>query len=213
MKGIMFGNYHSWTDLHLILSKKEIGSPAVKEDEIEVEGADSNLDLTEFFGEPKYNNVIHKFDFSTIERNSLSLFSNIKNALHGKKVRIILDEDPGFFYVGRLHVSPYTNEKGIGSLTIEANCEPYKYRLENTVITRAVDGTETINLTNSRKRAVPEVVIQSEGTIRVEYLGTNIWDLGSGSFTLPELELMEGDNLVTITGTGTITFTWKEGGL
>lgn len=213
MKGILFGNYHSWTDLHLILNKKEIGSPAVKEAEIEVEGADSNLDLTEFFGEPKYNNVIHKFDFSTIERNSLSLFSNIKNALHGKKVRIILDEDPGFYYVGRLHVSPYTNEKGIGSLTIEANCEPYKYKLENTVITRAVDGTETINLTNSRKRAVPEVVIQTDASIRIEYLGTNIWDLGSGSFTLPELELMEGDNLVTITGTGTISFEWQEGGL
>lgn len=213
MKGIMFGNYHSWTDLHLILNKKEIGSPAVKEDEIEVEGADSNLDLTEFFGEPKYNNVIHKFDFSTIERNSLSLFSNIKNALHGKKVRIILDEDPGFYYVGRLHVSPYTNEKGIGSLTIEANCEPYKYKLEKTVVQATIADSATVTLTNSRKRAVPEVVIQTEGSIRVEYLGTNIWDLGSGSFTLPELELMEGENLVTVTGTGNITFTWQEGGL
>lgn len=125
MKGITFGDYHSYDDLHLILTKKEIGSPAVKATRIEVEGADSYLDLTDFFGEPKYQNVNHKFDFSTIEKNSLSLFSTIKNTLHGKKVRIILDDDPAFFYVGRLSVSSFTSEKGIGALTIEADCEPY----------------------------------------------------------------------------------------
>ena len=213
MKGIKFGNYHSFQDLHLILSKKEIGSPAVKVKKIEVEGADSDLDLTEFFGEPKYENVKHTFDFKTILTDSLSIFSKVKNALHGKKVRIILDDDPTFFWLGRLHVSSFVDEKGIGSLTIEADCEPYKFQLDKTVISRTVNGTDTIVLTNSRKRAVPEVVIATEGSIRIVFQDTNIWDLGSGSFTLPELELTEGENLVTVSGTGTITFTWQEGDL
>ena len=34
MKGITFGSFHSYRDLKLILSKKEIGSPAVKENKI-----------------------------------------------------------------------------------------------------------------------------------------------------------------------------------
>lgn len=68
MKGIMFGNFHSYDDLHLILTSKEIGSPAVKVNKIDVEGADSALDLTDFFGEPKYEDVTHKFEFSTIIR-------------------------------------------------------------------------------------------------------------------------------------------------
>lgn len=212
VKGITFGEYHSYNDLMLILKGKEIGSPAVKANKLGIEGADGSLDLTDFFGEPKYEDVKHRFEFSTIvpREQFLSLFSSIKNALHGKKMRIILDDDPLFYYVGRLHVSSFTNEKSIGQVSIEADCEPYKYKLEKTVVSHTIDGTEAIILTNGRKRAVPKVTI--EGSIRIVYQ-SNIWDLGSGSYTLPELELTEGENAVELSGTGTITFEWQEGDL
>ena len=215
MKGIKFGDYHSYDDFHLILASKEIGAPSVKTRKIEIEGADGDLDLTDFFGEPKYENVTHKFTFSTMEQlmQFLNQFSIIKNALHGKKMRIILDDDPSFFYVGRLHVSSFTYEKGIGTVSIEADCEPYKYNLAKTVVSKAVSGTQTITLTNSRKRAVPEISIETAGSLNIVYQQSNIWDLGSGSYTLPELELVHGENSVTVTGTGTITFTWQEGSL
>lgn len=215
MKGITFGNYHSFENLSLILNSKEIGSPAIKTVKIDINGADGELDLTDFFGEPKYENVTHKFNFSTIvpQAQFLSLFSAVKDAVHGKKMRVILDDDPQFYYVGRLAVSSFTNEKNIGIISIEADCEPYKYRLEKTVVSRAVNGTDIIVLTNSRKRAVPEVRIETESGLNIVYQENNIWDLGSGSFTLPELELAEGENAVTVTGVGNITFTWQEAGL
>lgn len=215
MKGITFGSLHSYNDLKLLLTSKEIGSPAVKVRKIDIEGADSALDLTDFFGEPKYEDVTHKFNFSTIvpQAQFLTWFSTVKNALHGKKLRIILDDDPLFYYMGRISVSSFTNDKNIGMISIEAYCEPYKYKLENTVVSKAVSGTQAIILTNGRKRAVPEVTIATDTSIRIEYQGSNIWDLGSGSYTLPELELVEGANTVTVTGTGTITFEWQEGDL
>ena len=215
MKGITFGNLHSFNDLRLILTSKEIGSPEIKVRKIEIEGADSAIDYTDFFGEPKYSDVTHKFNFSTIVHQAefLSLFSTVKNALHGKKMRIILDDDPLFYYVGRLNVSSFTNEKNIGNISVEADCEPYKYKLAKTVVSKTVNGTATVVLVNGRKRAVPEVNITTAGTIRIEFQGVNIWDLGSGSFTLPELELVEGDNTISLTGTGTVVFTWQEGDL
>ena len=215
MKGITFGNYHSYNDLKLILESKEIGSPGVKENKVDIPGADSSLDLTDFFGEPKYEDVTHKFSFSTIvpQTQFLSLFSTVKNALHGKKMRIILDDDPLFFYQGRIKVLPFTNEKNIGKISIECDCEPYKYKLAKTVVSTAVSGTKVISLTNSRKRAVPEVTIATSGSINIVFQGVNVWDLGSGSYTLPELELVEGVNTVTVTGTGNITFTWQEGSM
>ncbi len=214
MKGITFGNYHSYRDLNLVLKSKEIASPAVKVRKIEIEGADSALDYTDFFGEAKYEDMKHKFEFSTIAPQSefLSQYSVVKNALHGKKERIILDDDPLFYYMGRLHISPLTTEKGIGYVTIEADCEPYKYKLQKTAVSKAVDGAVTIVLTNSRKRAVPEVRIVTDGGIRIVY-GQLIWDLGSGSYTLPELELVEGENTVEVTGVGTVTFIWQEASL
>lgn len=218
MKGIRFNGLHTYDDLGLILSKKEIGAPSEKTAELDIPGADGVLDMTDFFGEPKYGNVKHRFEFSTAAPQSefLSLYSTVKNALHGKKGRIILDDDPSFCYMGRCTVSSFTDEKGIGKMTIDCNCEPYRYKTAETVVTRAVAGAEVITLTNSRKRAVPEVTITTDSVLNIRYQTgqiINVWDLGSGSFTLPELELVEGNNLVTVTGTGTISFAWTEGAL
>lgn len=215
MKGIRFGEFHSYDDLKLILSGKEMGAPGVKSKKLDIEGADSSLDLTDFFGEPKYEDVTHRFRFSTIVPYSefLTLYSRIKNAIHGKKMRVILDDDPLFYWMGRCYVSSFTNEKNIGTVEVECDCEPYKYRLTKTVVTKAVSGTQVITLTNGRKRAVPEVSIETDTSLNIVYQEVNIWDLGPGSYTLPELELTHGENLVTVTGTGTITFTWQEGDL
>ena len=215
MKGITFGELHSYKDLNLILSEKEVGAPPVKENKLEIEGADGSIDLTEVFGRPTYGDVTLKFAFSTIVPRSdfLIQYSTVKNALHGKKLRIVLDDDPGFYYVGRCFVSAFTNERGIGRISIDCDCEPYKYKLTKTVVTRAVDGTEAITLTNGRKRAVPEITIATDTSLNIVYQAVNIWDLGAGSYTLPDLELVHGENVVTVTGTGTITFTWQEGDL
>ena len=212
MKGITFGTLHSYRDLNLILSKKEIGAPPVKENKLEIEGADGSIDLTEVFGRPTFGDVTHKFTFTSITRNdSLTLYSTVKNALHGQKLRIILDDDPGFYYAGRCYVSSYTDEKGIGTISVDCDCEPYKYKLSKTVVTKAVDGTETITLPNGRKRAVPEITIDTDTSLNIVYQAVNVWDLGAGSYTLPDLELVQGDNVVTVTGTGTIVFSWQEG--
>lgn len=213
MKGITFGEYHSYDDFKLLLLEgKEIGSPAVKENKIDVPGADSALDLTDFFGEPKYEDVRHKFPFAAIVPHSEfpSLFSTIKNAIHGKKLRVILDDDPAFYYVGRIHVSGFTSEKNVGMVTVECDCEPYKYKLQPTIVMVTVNGSKTVTLTNSRKRAVPEVTSTAAMTLA---FGSSTWTLGAGTFTLPELELVEGANAITLTGTGTVTFVWQEGAL
>ena len=212
MKGITFGEFHSYRDLRLILSEKEIGAPHVKTKLIEVEGADGSIDLTDFFGEPKYGDVTHKFTFSTIVPRSdfTTQYSEIKNALHGKKLRIVDDDDPSFYYVGRCYVSSFTSANGVGTISVECECEPYKYKLQPTIMSVTVNGTADITLTNSRKRAVPEITTTASMTF---VFGNGSWAKGAGTFTIPELELVQGENHVTVTGVGNITFTWQEGDL
>ena len=212
MKGVKFGELHSYRDFNLILSKKEIGAPSVKTNLVDIEGADGSIDYTDFFGGPKYGEVKHKFTFTTmIPRSDFSnQYSEVKNVLHGRKLRIVDDDDPGFYYVGRCYVSSFTSEKGIGQISVECECEPYKYKLAETVVSRAVDGVQVISLTNARKRAVPLVTITTDTSLNIVFKTYNVWDLGGGSYTLPELELVEGVNEVTVTGTGSISFTWQE---
>ena len=66
-------------------------------------GSDGALDLTEFFGEVKYQNRPLSFKFTTLVPQSqfMTLFAMIQNALHGQKVNIALDDDPEWYYTGR----------------------------------------------------------------------------------------------------------------
>lgn len=50
MKGVKFGTFHTYDDFGLVLSEKEIKSPTPKIKQIEVEGSDGVLDMTEAFG-------------------------------------------------------------------------------------------------------------------------------------------------------------------
>lgn len=215
MKGIRFGNYHSYDAFWLILASKSIGTPLPKTDTIEIPGGDGVLDLTDFFGDTKYGNRNLSFEFSSlvIPSDFMIQFSMVQNAIHGKKLPIILDDDPGWQYMGRISVSEWKADRNIGKLTIDCDCEPYKYQISPTVITRSISGTSTIVLENSRKRVVPEVKVTSGSGLTVTFGSGSMWTLASGSYLLPELELVEGNNTVTVSGTGTITFTYTQGKL
>ena len=210
MKGVMFGNYHSYDDFILILSQKTIGTPSPKTESIDIPGGDGVLDLTDFFGEVKYNNRNLSFEFSTMvpQAEFMDLFSSVQNALQGQKMQIVLDDDSEWYYVGRIEVSEWKAEKEVGKLTIECDCEPYKTRLGDTVIFQMVEGTEeTIILPNGRKPVVP--LIDITGNINLTF-GTNFWALTECRYELPAVRLVNGDNTVLVSGTGTATFSYRE---
>lgn len=212
MKGIRFGNYHSYYDFSLILSQKTIGTPSPKTETIDIPGSDGVLDRTEYFGEVKYNNRKLSFEFSTMvpQEQFMDVFSEVQNALHGKKMNIVLDDDPGWYYIGRISVSEWKATKSIGKLTIDCDCEPYKNEMTETVVSTYVDGTASIGLYNERKRVVPTITTASELLFRYE--GT-YYNPGSGTFTIPEIELKEGYNTIELTGVGSVSFAYRKGKL
>ena len=213
MKGVTFGSYHSFNSWGLILQSKEIKAPEPKINQIDIEGGDGVLDLTDYFGDVKYKNRSLSFQFAKpgIEQASfLALFSQVQNLLHGKKMQIILDDDSANYYAGRVTINEWKSDKNLGTIAIEVDAEPYKYKLNETVVSMPISGSSTITLTNSRKRVVPSITTDAEFTIAFgDYSGV----FSAGTFMIPELELEEGNNTVTVTGTGNISFRYQEGGL
>lgn len=193
MKGIIFGSLHSYRDLRLILESKEMGAPQVKVNKIDIPGADSALDLTDFFGEPKYDDVKHKFQFTSIEPQEtfLTQFSTIKNAIHGKKVRIILDDDPAFFYLGRCFVSSFTNAKGIGTVSVECECEPYKYKLNETTILHSFSGKNLFDCINPQIATAYNTGVTSLSTgVRITSTSQGQWRFAQ--FKIAPIKLLAG---------------------
>ena len=212
MKGIRFGGYHSFNDLRLILASKTIGTPSPKTETIDIPGGDGVLDLTEFYGDVKYENRPLSFEFSTMVSRSdfPSVFSAVQNALHGKKLPIIDDEDPEWYYTGRISVSEWKAEKNIGKLTIDCDCEPYKQSIYTTTVSKVVSSNATIVLDNDKMPTVPTITTTAE--FLISFNGFN--DVyTSGTFTIPELELGSGTNQVYVEGYGSISFTYRKGRL
>lgn len=212
MKGVTFGNFHSFNDFSLILSSKELGTPSPKTETIEIPGGDGVIDLTDFFGEVKYNNRNLSFEFSTIvpQAEFMNLFSDVQNALHGQKMQIILDDDPDWYYAGRVTVSEWKADRNIGKLTIDCDCEPYKTKIEKTVVFVEVNGETTVILPNSNKTVVPTIDITGE--ISLTY-GMNFYTLSAGRYDLPAVRLTKGENTILLSGTGTASFSYGERGL
>ena len=120
---------HSFRDFGLILTSQEIGLPAPKTYMVEIEGRNGSLDLSESFGEIKYENRELNFTFELIE-NVESWIDRMKKVaafLHGQKMKIITWSDPNFYYIGRCNIEEYNSISKLGKIEISCDCEPYKY--------------------------------------------------------------------------------------
>lgn len=134
MKTVTFGNKNSYADFGLILDHKEIGKPEPRTNYIDVPARDGHLDLTEAFGEVKYKERKLVFYFSYIgsDANWERTLSALHNYLNGQRHKIYFEEN--YYWVGRCFVGDAQTKRGIKEFTIECDCEPYKYRLEDTII-------------------------------------------------------------------------------
>lgn len=213
MKGITFGDYHSYDDLSLILNSKEIEAPEPKTETIDIPGGDGELDFTEFSGEVRYKNrkLTFVFSYTGAQSTFMDKFSEIQNAIHGKKVHVTLDEDSDFYYVGRCTVDKWKADKNIGKITVEANCEPYKYKQSVTNISRTISTSETVALSNLKKSVIPK--ISTTAAINIVWIGGSASLSAGNDQIIPELVLREGTTSLTITGAATVTFKYQEGEL
>lgn len=213
MKGVYFNEFHSYEDFRLILSSKTIEAPNAKTVKVSVDGSDGDIDLTEYFGEPKYENRTLEFVFSSVVpiNEFLEQFSEINNAIHGKQMKIIMDDDPYFYYVGRCSVSAWKWNGRVVELTVKCDCEPYKYKIYETSRTDVISESGIVNYSNLRKRVIPKFTF--DGAMSFLFENKTFSISNAGTYIFPDVEFKAGSNRITYTGSGTVTVKYLEGGL
>lgn len=207
---VYFDDLNSYFDLDLILSAKEIGAPSPKVETVDVPGSDGSLDLTEFFGEVFYENRELTFDFSCKKEPYLEVLSRFKNAVHGRKMKITLSDDPYFYYVGRVSVDAWKTDEGLGTVSATVDAEPYKYKAQETVIKLDVSGSKAFTFFNLKKKVIPTFELSASMKIT---LGSTSVQASAGTYSNPSITFLEGENKVTFEGTGTVTVRYQERGL
>ena len=218
MKGIKFNDIHSYNNLNLVLSGSVIPPALPKTNYIDIVGGNGTLDLTEVHGEVKYNDRDCTFTFTMHPSDDLTdegfekKKTEVSNALNGKQCKIILDKDSDYYYLGRCTVSDYLSDKRIRQIVVTAKVAPYKYKINETVVTAELTSElQSITLSNGRKFVVPEITCSDDNASVV--FNDNTYTFNAGTHKNLGIQLVEGENIMKVTGTGTIEFRYREGDL
>lgn len=212
-QGVTIGTYHTYDDWGLTLVSQSISEATPITNYVEVPGRNGPLDYTEFFGDVIYEQRTLSMTFVVpISASFWQTFSTVANAVHGHRLPVVFDTDPDWYYDGRVRVSTWEHDRGMGTIEIEVECDPYKLKKTETVVTKTVSGTTTMTLTNSRKPVVPEWT--STGSVKITFNGRTYTIGTAGTFVIPEIQLSQGNNVVTLSdSTATVTATYREGSL
>ena len=216
MKGVLFGDKHSYTDFGLVLNSKDIALPEPKTYIVDVPCADGSLDLSTALtgGDIKYKNRLIKLDFTVLKPwGQLEVLrSTIANHLHGKIMKVIFDADYDFFYTGRCRITSFNTTAIPATVSIEVDAEPYKFDIHETVISETVSGEKTICVDEQNMKVVPTITVSSDMTLTYK---TKLYQLFTGDNIIPELMLSSTseDNELLFNGQGDVTITFRGGEL
>lgn len=132
--------YNTWSDWHLIPSSRPfVAPPTVNEKYVEIPGRDGSIDCTSFLtGEPTYSDRKGSWEFIVIQdeydkepRTWASAYSMLMKRLHGKRLNVIFEDDPNYYYVGRFSVASWNSPKDWSRITINYTLEPYKINISD----------------------------------------------------------------------------------
>ena len=223
---INIGDINTWDDWHLVPSSRPlIAAPSVKTSYVSLPGGDGSLDLTETLaGRPTYARRTGSWEFIVMNDYGewAYRYSEIMAYLQGKEHVIIFDDDPNYFYRGRLAVNEWRSDPYWSKIIINYNVDPYKRDVDGfgsnwlwdtfnfeTGIAQdyrklKITNRLVVDYVNSGTIPVRPIISSSTNTLSMQYHSTT-YTLKKDPNYIDTLEFSPGSNTLTFTGNGTIS--------
>lgn len=211
----------------VLVQHSEIDAPKVQSKYLTIPFRTGDIDLTEYLtGSVEYSNRTVKIKLKYIGDYFKDIYSDILNFIHGQQADIIFKSDEDYMYIGRLTDSKPNEFTGGGTIELTFNCEPYKqsttsgyewlwdpFDFEEGYINEfnnlQVSGTLDVVIIADIKSK--PLVVTTDVPMRFTYQDENI-DVDVGKHTLYFTNpFTQGENTVTITGTGTVSIEYRGG--
>lgn len=223
---------NTWEDWHLIPSSRPfVAIPELNANTVEIPFRDGAIDLAEAVtGYTTYKDRSGTWEFYIVNDYEywVTIKKKITNYLHGLKMCVWLEDDPEYYYEGRLTVSDYKPGANNSTITISYVLKPYKlslassedewlwdpFNFEEGYITEANEVTSPceIRIRGGRMRSYPTITTNSNG-ISVSLNGGNAVALQNGENVMTNMILPEGENVFVFTGNGKVSIHYREGSL
>lgn len=230
--------FHTLDDWSFALGNNNyIGDPEMETTYISIPGRDNLLDASESLtGRRVYKKRALAFNLGGVrERLSWDSFiSMLRNEIQGRVCHLTIDNDPSYFWKGRVYIEGFDRFQKLGSFTLAVpTADPYKYSVlsssdpwlwdpfnfETDIITYigaiTVVGSESVTIPHGHMPTCPEFVVseKTSGTFKVTFDGDE-YDISQAVNRIPSI-VVGGDQDVTLTFTGTakVEIVYRSGSL
>ena len=229
---ITIGEKNTYTDFGLIpTARVVVATPKVKTSYVDVSGVHGLLDLSQALtGSVLYQNCEGRWDFMAANRyqDPRTLMHEIDNYIHGKRFRIVLEDSPSYYYMGRLEVELGKLDRGFTRIGLKYNIEPFKYELNSSIedwlwdpfnfetgIIReyknlTVSTSLSLTIPGSSRQCIP--IITCSSAMTVTFKGQS-YSMSSGANRITAILIGEDDETLTFTGSGTVSVDYRGGWL
>ena len=234
---ITIGDYNTWTDWHLIpVSRPAFVMPQPVLRLLNIPGKSGSLDTTNLMGDTVlYGDRNGSFEFYVITElwpSWAEAWQTIANALHGQRLKAILDDDPNYYYEGRFSLNDFKSSQNRSTINISYVVAPYKRNILNYgedwlwddivfdsswvmpgIRNLAVVPTGTIvELEGFGYRTIPTIEC-SEAGVRVTLDNGTPVTMVKGSNTPQNCVIGKGKHTLRFYGSGTISVYYRGGSL
>ena len=226
---ITIGSKNTWDDWRLIPSSRPlVVPPTVKESSLDIPGTNGLLDTTDMHGRVMYGNRAGSWQFFVENdfRPWEEAYSDIMGYVHGQARYVVLEDDPEYYYQGRIKVNQWASNKDYSSITFDYNLDPYKYKIAyrneewewnplnpygSAIDYRMIEvpGTKTVTIVGRNEEIVPDIIVSS--SMEMTYDG-NEYVLTKGHNRPSDLILTGGQsNTLIFTGYGVVSIDYRGG--
>lgn len=227
---LTIGDMNTWEDWRLIpTSRPVINPPNVKTKYIDIPLLDGEIDVASLFtGRPSFSNRVGSVAF-IVDNDFLPwevLYSKISNYLHGNFFKMILEDDPVYFYEGRFSVNEWKSDKNFSTIVIDYNVGPYKKRVNGTVDDwlwdpfdfedgyiydlrdLEVSGNDSLTVIIYGDKQPISPYFITTASMEVKYKGVS-YTLPLGQSKVPDISLGDGEHQLIFSGSGEVTIVYR----
>lgn len=230
--------YHSYDDLGLYITNTDyIKEPKQYTRYLEVPGRNGMLDLSETVaGRQIYTSreINVKLAGTRNKTDWDSVISDMRNDINGKICRLTFDNDPNYFWRGRVEIKGFNSALNLGKLELNIpTADPYKYNIltsaepwlwdpfnfETDMITQigavTITGSGTITIPHGYMPTNPQIVVSDLLSATFEVTcDSSTYELSVGSNVIPSIFVGgASDTVLSFTGSATVQIVYRGGSL
>lgn len=226
---------NTWDDWYLIpMSRPTMSIPGAQNKFVEIPGMDGSYDISDYLrDDTAFTDRSGSFEFVVDNEHAdwLTIYRDIITFLHGQRFRMILQDDPDWYYEGRFTMGEWKSEPARSQVTISYRVSPFKHSIYSEFVDKIIWDTFCferdmdwsslyhVELTNGETKTfdIPSYGVKHtvsirlvSGSVTAVYGGyrrtidtpDQVKTLGTGSRT--------GTDILTVTGTGVFDIGWQK---